>query len=173
MNQIIFPENNINNVTKYQKDINKRKRKYIALFIFSCLAFTIFIVYYIFQTFVISRKNKITQKILSNYDVQKLYISSANSIKTIEMPHVISETGKIVDIIGIIEIPKLNIRYPILSETTDEFLKIAPCKFYGPEINEFGNFCIAGHNFDNGDFFSNLYLLEKNDVIDIYSLNRW
>ena len=172
MNQILFPEKNTNNLTEYEQNINKKKKVYLALFVFSFFALTSFIMYYIFQYNIVSNKNKITEKILSSYDVQKLYLSSANALKPIEMPPIVSETGNIADIIGIIEIPKLNLRYPILSETTDEFLKIALCKFYGPEINNNGNFCIAGHNFDNGDFFSDLRLLEKNDVIDIYSLNR-
>ena len=37
---------------------------------------------------------------------------------------------------GIIEINKLNISYPILSNMNTELLKIAPCRFYGPLPNE-------------------------------------
>ena len=74
-------------------------------------------------------------------------------------------------IIGTIKIPKINISYPIFSEYSDELLKISVCKFYGPDINTVGNLCIIGHNYNNGDFFSDLYKLDPNDVIDIYDLN--
>ena len=50
----------------------------------------------------------------------------------------------------------------------DELLKIAPCRFYGNNLNKVGNVCIAGHNYDNGEFFSNLDQLELGDIIDIY-----
>lgn len=172
MNQIIFPEKNTNDLIEYKNVISKKHKVYKAVFIFSALALFSFIGYYIFRSITITNKSKLTERILSTYDVQQLYTSSSNFEKPIEMPHIISEDGNIADIIGIIEIQKLNLRYPILSETTDEFLKIAPCKFHGPEINTNGNFCIAGHNYDNGDFFSDIHLLGKNDVIDIYSLNR-
>lgn len=171
MNQIIFPEKITNNLIEYRKYITKRKKAHITLFILSSLSLFIFIGYYIFQYFNVSKKDEISQKILSTYDIQQLYATN-NNITPVELPHVITESGNIANIIGIIEISKIDLRYPVLSETTDEFLNIAPCKFYGPDINSYGNFCIAGHNLDNGDFFSDLYLLEKNDIIDIYSLNR-
>jgi len=51
---------------------------------------------------------------------------------------------------------------------SDELLKIAPCKFYGPYPNEIGNLCIAGHNYNNNLFFSNIYKLNIGDEINIY-----
>ena len=73
-------------------------------------------------------------------------------------------------VIGIIEIPKINISYPILSESNDELLKIAPCRISGPMPNEDGNLCIAGHNYDNYKFFSKISSLENGDEIIIYDL---
>ena len=72
---------------------------------------------------------------------------------------------------GIIEIPKINIYYPVFSELSDELLKIAPCKFYGNSPEKPGNICIAGHNYVDNKFFSNLPELEKDDLIEIYDLN--
>lgn len=74
-------------------------------------------------------------------------------------------------IIGKIEIPKLQLMYPIISNISEEYLKIAPCRFSGPLPNEIGNLCIAGHNYNNNKFFSNIYILENNDIIKIYDLN--
>ena len=35
-----------------------------------------------------------------------------------------------------INIPSINCTYPILDRTTDELLKISPCKFWGCDPNE-------------------------------------
>ena len=73
------------------------------------------------------------------------------------------------NIFGTIEIPSLNINYAIFNEFNEELLKMSPCKFYGVEINETGNIAIAGHNFDNHTFFSDLNKLQINDEIYLYS----
>lgn len=73
---------------------------------------------------------------------------------------------------GIIEIPKLNLYYPIFSDLSEDLLKIAPCKFYGTTPNKHGNICIAGHNYHNSAFFSKLSSLVKNDEIYIYDNNE-
>ena len=66
---------------------------------------------------------------------------------------------------GIIQIPKIDLYYPVFSHLTEELLKASPCKFYGdtPSVN--GNICIAGHNYDNRLFFSKLSSLSSNDII--------
>ena len=70
-----------------------------------------------------------------------------------------------------IDIPKIDITYPILSQTNPqtvvELMKISPCKFWGADPNEVGNFCIVGHNYKNKKFFSKVPTLEIGDTIDI------
>ncbi len=44
------------------------------------------------------------------------------------------------EVIGKIIIPKIEIRYPIIKETTEEYLKVAPTKYCGPEVNEIRKF---------------------------------
>ena len=51
-------------------------------------------------------------------------------------------------------------------------LKSSPCKFYGPEINEVGNYCIVGHNYRNTRFFSKVPTLESGDIIEITDLTK-
>lgn len=79
--------------------------------------------------------------------------------------------GKSYSIIGMINVPKLNIKYPIMSETTDALMKISVCKFWGPDANEIGNLCIIGHNYKNSKFFSNLTKAACGDTIEITDLN--
>lgn len=79
--------------------------------------------------------------------------------------------GTIYYTIGVINIPSINVNYPILSTYTDELLKIAPCKFHGPNPNEVGNLCIAGHNYKNSKFFSKVPNLQLGDTIEITDLS--
>jgi len=72
--------------------------------------------------------------------------------------------------IGIVNIPSINVNYPILSTYSDALLKIAPCKFHGPNPNEVGNLCIAGHNYRNSKFFSKVPDMELGDIIEITDL---
>lgn len=96
----------------------------------------------------------------SNYTVSQL-----NTKKSISNLDNLSSS-----VIGIIEIKKLNIVYPILSEINKNFLKISPCKFFGPNTNEVGNLCIAAHNYKNETFFSNIGTLVNGDIITIYDI---
>ena len=79
--------------------------------------------------------------------------------------------------VGTVKIPKINVEYPILdgqtdsAEETEELLKISPTKFWGPEPNEVGNFCIVGHNYRNTKFFSKVLTLENGDTIQITDLS--
>lgn len=78
--------------------------------------------------------------------------------------------------IASISIPKIDLSYPILKgETgseaeTEALLKISPTKFWGPDPNEVGNFCIVGHNYRNSLFFSKVPTLENGDIIHITDL---
>ena len=47
-------------------------------------------------------------------------------------------------VIGKIIIPKIEITYPIIKETTTEYLKVAPTKYCGPEVNEIRKFSNSG-----------------------------
>lgn len=75
----------------------------------------------------------------------------------------------IVDIyktIGVLEIPKLDIKYPILDETTEGALELSVTAYSG-KINEIGNFVIAGHNYKNGFAFGRLKLVQKGDIVKV------
>lgn len=68
-------------------------------------------------------------------------------------------------VVGRIKIPKLGIEKYILEETTEETLKVAVTKTYGPKANEIGNLCISGHNYIQT--FGRLKELEVGDKIMI------
>ncbi len=71
---------------------------------------------------------------------------------------------------AVLNIPKLGINYPVLSDTSVELLKISLNKYWGPEANEVGNYCIVGHNYKNTKFFSKLNELSNGDEIELTDL---
>ena len=75
-------------------------------------------------------------------------------------------------VLATINIPAIDCTYPILNQSTEELLKISPCKFWGAEPNEVGNFCIAGHNYRSNKFFSHVPSLSIGDTIEITDLTN-
>lgn len=153
----------MNQILENKKDNFKNKKRYsIQFYIYFFLVICI-IVYFSWRKYSENKISKISHATNKSYSITQLY---SNSINT----NITTNNNQLI-IIGTIKIPKINISYPIFSEYSDELLKISVCKFYGPDINTIGNFCIIGHNYNNGDFFSNLYQLQINDVINIYDTN--
>lgn len=70
-------------------------------------------------------------------------------------------------VVGIINIPKINIEYPILEKTNKESLKLSITKFYGEKINQIGNVVLAGHNNLNNKMFGKIDKLENGDIIEL------
>ena len=70
-------------------------------------------------------------------------------------------------VIGIIEIPEIELEYPILEKTTQETMNISISRFYGGDINGYGNVSLAGHNNYNGTMFGKNKYLEIGDKVYI------
>lgn len=79
-------------------------------------------------------------------------------------------------VIGIVKIPKINIEYPILDvETnspadTEAPMKISIVKYWGRDVNDYGNLSIAGHNNYNGTMFGKTKRLEIGDTVELTDL---
>lgn len=71
--------------------------------------------------------------------------------------------------IGYIEIPKIGKKLPILEKETVASLEQSVAVRYpdNPKLNKPGNIVIAGHNYRNGQFFSNLKNVATGDIIKI------
>lgn len=70
-------------------------------------------------------------------------------------------------VIGIINIPKIGIEYPILEKTDKTSLNLSITKFWGEKINQKGNVVLAGHNNLNDRFFGKINKLENGDIIEL------
>lgn len=153
----------MNQILENRKSRLFKRKKYIIQFCISFFIIVFIIIYFSWKKYSESNVSKISNTTTKSYNITRLY---SNNIKQ----NIIANDNT-VTIIGTIEIPKINISYPIFSEYSDELLKISVCKLYGADINAVGNLCIIGHNYNNGYFFSNLYKLNINDIINIYNLN--
>ena len=81
------------------------------------------------------------------------------------------KTFKGFTVAGTIEIPKTNLKYPILEELSPKSLETAVIMLYGQGLNQVGNSLIIGHNYRNGLFFSNNKKLSTGDKIYITDEN--
>jgi len=164
MNQILNKFENIEQSISSKSNPSILKQfSFKFVFIISVLIIISCIIYFIHSKFIENKNQELSKQMLNNFNITTLY-SNSSEYQT-------ANTVNNMFVIGIIEISTLDLHYPILFEITDENLKIAPCKFYGPMPNKVGNLCIAAHNYRNQIFFSRLNELTLNDIINIYDSN--
>lgn len=77
----------------------------------------------------------------------------------------IPETYLEYKVIAKLEVPKIKLETSVLADYTTEGMKECPSKFWGPEPNTIGNFCIAGHNYEKENMFHHLIDLEIGDEL--------
>ncbi len=70
-------------------------------------------------------------------------------------------------VLGTMEIPATNFKYPVLEKVTKKSIETAVAFLYGSGLNQPGNSVIIGHNYRNGLFFSNNKKLKIGDKIYI------
>ena len=92
------------------------------------------------------------------------------------------------EVIGIIKIPKIQLEYPIITinktDTNGDVtvnispeemkvpMKISIVKYWGQNVNDFGNLSIAGHNNYDGTMFGKTKKLEIGDNIYLTDLKK-
>ena len=153
-------------------------KKFKIIFFISSIIIICLLVFLFIRNFNKNENEKLSDKLMSMYDVTTLYSNTSNYSATLT-----GGTNTNIDninstsytsspfVIGIIKIDKIGINYPILSKCNKKLLEISPCRFAGPMPNEIGNLCIAGHNYVDYKFFGGLDKLEIKDKIKIYDLN--
>ena len=75
------------------------------------------------------------------------------------------------NVVGIISIPKIGIEYPILDVTNEKSMKISITKFWGNNVNDIGNFTMAGHNNIDDTMFGATDKLKNGDKIQMTDLS--
>lgn len=178
MNQIL-----VNEKVYVTPKLKRKKIFYKTMFILSVLIVLVLIIYLIYSEYDRRKGEAISKDILGNIaDVDTTVINDDTLVvalnDNIEEVHTKqldkfntvykTDSGKEYKVDSILNIPSLEIKYPVLSESTDELLKISLNKFWGGEPNSVGNYCIVGHNYDGKDiFFGKLNKIQNGDIVEL------
>lgn len=112
-------------------------------------------------------KNHINEK-----EIDATIENIENQFSNLQEGEQIESSYKGYQIEGILEIPKIDIKYPILNKTSEDAMKISVTKFWGPQPNEIGNYTIAAHNNKDGTMFGKTKYLKIGDIIKITNLKN-
>lgn len=156
-----------------------RKNKYILIIII-----VVFMIVIIFASRVVLEKpsNKINKNIQTSL-VENTDVKNETQEKTItKQENIIQDTKQVetnilakykgYSVIAKLEIPKINLETYVISEYSEQALKISVTKFYGGNPNEEGNFCIAGHNYITKNMFHDLKKLSIGDTFTLIDINN-
>lgn len=135
LNQILLPHD----ANKYDKKntlpnrkINSRFFKFQFIF---CSIFSLLVTAYFFYLQYDKKQNEaLSKEIIDRLNITNLYKDYSAVHTSTEKIYKTDSIG--FSIIGLIEIKSIGVYYPIINEFSYELLKIAPCKFSGPNPNE-------------------------------------
>ncbi len=114
-----------------------KKHLYLFILSFSLIVICFIIIFQLILHYNQKKYNNISKNIKKNFNIETIYtVNHSDSYKAIKISNNIF-------VIGVIRIPKINIEYPIISESSDDLLKISVCKFSGPNVNCIGNLSIV------------------------------
>lgn len=91
--------------------------------------------------------------------------------KEVVIKKAIASDGKAYDAIAYLTIPSLDIKYPVLSKTSEALMKVSLNKYWGPNPNQVGNMCIVGHNYNDTRFFGKLNQIKMGAEIIITEMD--
>lgn len=188
MNQILVTEK-----IYVTPELKRKRRRYKIQFFVAVLLACLLSSYYIYAEYDRNKSEEVSQVLLS--EVKSFDDTTKKSTKNDAIIIVLSEeeaneepevnTNEITNneiTVGdttytteaIITIPKIDITYPVLSQTSDELLEISVNRYWPPkgkiQLDEIDNYCIVGHNYRNGKMFGRLNELENGDIVEIDDL---
>lgn len=172
-------------------ELKKKKKLYKFEFLLSVFLVVVLLSAYIYAEYDRNRSEQVSQEILANLNIPEDDTIAKNNVLVVvlddegeqEKPSTNTQevqttvAGHKYSTIATINIPKIGVNYPIIdgptdsAEETEDLLKISPTKFWGPDPNQVGNFCIVGHNYRNSRFFSKVPTLIEGDTIEITDLS--
>lgn len=196
MNQILVTEK-----LYVTPELRRKKKMYKLQFFlcvfFVCLLFS----YYIYAEYDRGKSEEVSQKILAHINKEKeneidTTVKNTDNIIVValedneeneeiesigELPTVEPETtnvkeyttklGEKYTIESVVRVPRLEIDYPVIAQTSEELLKISINKYWGPQPNEVGNYCIVGHNYKSKKMFGRLSEIVNGDIVELEDMN--
>lgn len=194
MNQILVTEK------LYVTPELRRKKKLFKLQFFFCVFLVCLLFsYYIYAEYDRGKSEEVSQEILAGLSKEKgndsnseidttikktdnIIIVALEDDEEIEIPEqVTNQEPSIVEyttseganytVEAIIRIPRLEINYPVIAETSEELLKISINKYWGPAPNEVGNYCVVGHNYKSKKMFGRLSEAVNGDIVELEGID--
>ena len=185
MNQILVSQK-----VYVTKEMKRKQKIYKFLYVISVMIIILLSLYYI-----ITERNKAIQEGYSyeimeqigdntiveeraivvalddNSDDSQVIPIGEHNTNEPQVREITASNGKTYATEGTVSIPSIGITYPILTEETEELLKISLCKYWGPSPNEIGNYCIVGHNYASGKMFGKLSMVNVGDEVTLTDLS--
>lgn len=177
MNQILITEK-----LYVTPELKKKKKIYQFAFFISIICVFMLSSYYIYAEYDRNKSEEVSQEILAGID--DTIINEDDGILRVALEEddqeqdviiekqnnenkYVTQSGQYYTTEAVLNIPSLGINYPVLSETSEELLKISLNKFWGPSPNEVGNYCIVGHNYKNKKMFGKLSEIKNGDIVEL------
>lgn len=176
MNQILVSEK------LYVTPELKRKNKiYQFAFLISIICVCLLSSYYIYAEYDRTKSEEVSQEILAEIDnttinqddgILRVALEADTQEQNVEIQETesnkyVTQSGATYTTEAVLNIPSLGINYPVLSDTSEELLKISLNKFWGPSPNTVGNYCIVGHNYKNKKMFGKLADIKNGDIVEL------
>lgn len=111
---------------KYKSKQQSKRFYYKYVFIITIILISIALLYLIVEKTIKLKNENISKSFKSKYSVISLY---SNTLPNMSRKIIRTTSENNPFIIGLIQIDKINISYPILSSTSPELLKLSPCRF--------------------------------------------
>lgn len=177
MNQILITEK-----LYVTPELKKKKKIYQFAFLISIICVFMLSSYYIYAEYDRNKSEEVSQDILAGIDdttankddgILRVALEADGQEQDVIIEEqnnenkYVTQSGQSYTIEAVLNIPTLGINYPVLSETSEELLKISLNKFWGPSPNEVGNYCVVGHNYKNKKMFGKLSEIKNGDIVEL------
>lgn len=177
MNQILITEK-----LYVTPELKKKKKIYQFAFFISIICVFMLSSYYIYAEYDRNKSEEVSQEILAGIDdttankddgILRVALEADSQEQDVIIEEqnneskYFTQSGQSYTTDAVLNIPTLGINYPVLSETSEELLKISLNKFWGPSPNEVGNYCVVGHNYKNKKMFGKLSEIKNGDVVEL------
>lgn len=165
--------------------LRKKKKIYRIEFIASLVLVFVFLGWYVHSEIQKNAYESVSQEILDNMDFddtvaddKALVVAFDSDAEVVETQLDTVDTASYTDSNGvtytyesILTIPTLGIKYPVLSDTSEDLLKISLNKFWGGSPNAVGNYCVVGHNYKSGKMFGKLSQIQTGDKVYLQDMS--
>lgn len=138
-----------------------------SILLFILIVIAIVLIVFIFQKFNKRNKNDDAIRTVASEVASEVQ----NNIQSDEEETTLYIEYEGYQVIGNIIIPKIDIEYPILVESTEDSLEKSISRVGNGKVNEIGNLTLSGHNYIDGTMFGKLDQLEIDDQIKILDLH--